>query len=151
MKEEIFSRAEMLIGKDGLEKLRSAKVALFGVGGVGGYVAEALVRSGIGSIDVIDGDKISESNINRQIIALGSTVGKSKAEVCAARLRDINPDCAVTPMEHFYTPDDRGGIDFAKYDYVIDAVDTVTAKISIIAEAKKAGAPVISMQSLSMP
>ena len=144
MKEGYFSRTEMLIGKEGLEKLRAAKVALFGVGGVGGYAAEALARSGIGGIDIVDGDKISESNLNRQIIALRSTVGKSKVEVCAARLRDINPDCEVTPIEHFYTPEDKGRIDFAKYDYVIDAVDTVTAKISIIAEAKAAGTPVIS-------
>lgn len=144
MSDERFLRSEMMLGKDALSKLSKAHVAVFGVGGVGGYVCEALARSGIGNIDIIDNDDVSESNINRQIIALTSTIGREKVDVMAERMRDINPAIKVTPVKCFYLPDTRSQFDFSAYDYVADAVDTVTAKIDIIMAAKEAGVPVIS-------
>ena len=137
-----FSRTEMMIGADGVEKLKNTRVAVFGVGGVGGYVVEALARAGVGAIDIIDNDTVSESNINRQIIALSSTVGKKKVDVMKARVLDINPDCEVKAIDAFFLPETP--LDFSVYDYVADAVDTVTAKIEIICRAKQNGVPVIS-------
>ncbi len=140
----IFERTELVLGADALEKLKNARVAVFGVGGVGGYVVEALARCGVGALDIFDGDTVAESNINRQIIALHSTVGLYKTDVMKARINDINPDCAVTAHRVFYTPDNAGGFDFSVYDHIVDAVDMVSAKIEIIVRAKAAGVPVIS-------
>lgn len=139
-----FERTKQIIGEEALDKLAKASVIVFGVGGVGSYVSEGLARAGIGSITLVDKDCVDVTNINRQIPALHSTVGKSKVEVMAKRIRDINPDCEVETMEIFYLPENRDCIGFASYDYVVDAVDTVTAKICIIEEAKAAGVPVIS-------
>ena len=139
-----FERTKQIIGDEALDKLAKASVIVFGVGGVGSYVSEGLARAGIGSITLVDKDCVDVTNINRQIPALHSTVGKSKVEVMAKRIRDINPDCEVETMEIFYLPENRDCIGFASYDYVVDAVDTVTAKICIIEEAKAAGVPVIS-------
>ncbi|MBQ7923756.1 MAG: tRNA threonylcarbamoyladenosine dehydratase [Clostridia bacterium] len=139
---EEFSRTEMLIGADALEKLKNARVAVFGVGGVGGYVIEALARAGVGMIDIIDNDTVSKSNINRQIIALHSTVGRKKTEVMAERIKDINPDVKVTVYNLFFLPDTP--FDFSCYDYVVDAIDTVSGKLSIIERATAAKTPVIS-------
>ncbi|SEG11282.1 tRNA A37 threonylcarbamoyladenosine dehydratase [Eubacterium ruminantium] len=141
---EIFQRTQYLIGQEMVEKLSQKKVILFGVGGVGGFVAEALARGGIGGIDLVDKDTVSESNINRQIIALHSTIGRYKTEVMAERLKDINPDIKVNIYSMFFLPETASQIDFTRYDYVIDAVDTVAAKIEIIVRAKEAGVPVIS-------
>lgn len=132
----------MLFGEEALSKLNSARVAVFGIGGVGGYVVEALARSGVGAIDLIDGDKVAESNINRQIYALHSTVGRYKTDVAAERVADINADCKVTAHRLFYLPDTE--FDFSVYDYAVDAIDTVTGKLAIIENAKRAGVPVIS-------
>ncbi len=138
----MFSRTEMLIGADALHKLKHARVAVFGVGGVGGYAVEGLVRAGVGAIDLIDNDVVSESNLNRQIIALHSTVGKKKIEVMAARARDINPDIRITTHDLFFLPDTP--FDFSAYDYVVDAIDTVSGKLSIIERCVRAKIPVIS-------
>ena len=139
---EIFSRTENLIGKAGVEKLRRCRVVVFGVGGVGGHVAEALARSGVGALDVVDNDVVSPSNINRQIVALHSTIGRKKTEVIKERLLDINPDIRVQTHDLFFLPETE--FDFSPYDYVIDAIDTVSGKIAIVERAKKAGVPVIS-------
>ena len=140
----IYSRTEALIGKEGLEKLKKARVAVFGIGGVGGYVVEALARGGVGELTLVDSDRVSESNINRQIIALHSTIGEYKTEVMAKRVKDINPDVRVFVKNVFYLPETAAEFDFSSYDYVVDAVDTVTAKLSIIERAKQANVPVIS-------
>ena len=142
MKEQ-FSRTELLVGSEGLEKLAKARVAVFGVGGVGGYVVEALARSGIGGLTLIDPDKVSVSNLNRQIVALLSTVGQYKTHAAKARVQDIHPDCQVETLEIFYMPE-TDCVDFSAFDYVVDAVDTVTAKLAIIQRAKAANVPVIS-------
>ncbi len=134
----------MLIGEDSVGKLKSATVAVFGIGGVGGYVAEALARSGVGSLVLIDNDVVSPTNLNRQIIALHSTVGRYKVDVMAERIRDINPDARVEVHKCFFLPETAGEFDFNAYDYVADCVDTVTAKLEIISCAKRAGVPVIS-------
>lgn len=139
-----FSRTEMLIGGAALEKLKSAKVAVFGIGGVGGYVAEALARTGIGHLTIIDNDSVCLSNINRQIIAVHSTVGRDKTDVMAERIHDINPEAEVEKRKCFFLPENADTFDFADYSYVADAVDTVTAKIEIIMRARAAGIPVIS-------
>ncbi len=139
-----FSRTALLIGDGGVEKLKKARVAVFGVGGVGGYVVEALARSGVGSLELIDKDVVSLSNINRQIIALHSTVGKKKTEVAAARARDINPNICVTVRNAFFLPETADEFDFSSYDYVVDAIDTVSGKIALIQRAQAAGVPVIS-------
>ena len=141
---ERLSRTENLIGKSALERLKNAKVAVFGVGGVGGYVVEALARSGVGELHLIDKDVVSESNINRQIIALYSTLGKPKTEVMAARVKDINPDVLVHVHNVFFLPENASEFDFSQFDYVVDAIDTVAGKIALIEQAKKAGIPVIS-------
>lgn len=140
----MFSRTEKLIGKDSLEKLATSSILLFGVGGVGSYVLEALVRGGVGTIHIVDNDDVALSNINRQLVALQSTVGMAKVDVAVARARDINPNITIIPHKTFFLPENAGDFDFASFDYVIDAVDTVTAKISIIQCAKNAGVPVIS-------
>ena len=140
--ENAFSRTELLFGKEAMRKLASSRVAVFGTGGVGGYAVEALARSGVGAIDLIDGDKVCVTNINRQIIASLSTVGKYKVDVCAERIADINPDCKVTAHKIFYLPETE--FDFSVYDYIIDAIDTVAGKIAIAENAEKCGVPVIS-------
>lgn len=139
-----FSRTALLIGEEGLKKLKNARVAVFGIGGVGGYVVEALARSGVGALELVDKDVVSLSNINRQIIALHSTVGRYKTEVAAERAKDINPDISVTVRNTFYLPESAGEFNFASYDYVIDAIDTVSGKIALIERAKQANVPVIS-------
>ena len=138
------SRTEMLIGKEGTQLLASKKVAVFGVGGVGGAVCEALARAGIGSLTLFDDDVVALSNLNRQVVALTSTLGEKKVEVMARRILDINPGCTVTVHPVFYTPENAESFPFTGYDYIVDAVDTVSAKLSIIQRAKQAGIPVIS-------
>ena len=140
----IFSRTALLVGEEGLEKLKNARVAVFGVGGVGGYVVEALARSGVGTLDLIDKDVVSESNINRQIIALHSTVGQLKTEAAAVRAKDINPEIVVHTHNVFYLPENAGDFDFTNYDYVVDAIDTVSGKIALIENAKRCNVAVIS-------
>ncbi len=139
-----FARTELLLGSEGLNRLHKARVAVFGVGGVGGYAAEALVRSGVGSIDLIDGDTVSESNLNRQIIALHSTIGKPKVEVMAERIEDINPDCEVTARVLFFDASTAELFDFAAYDYVLDAIDMVTSKLLLAELCRAAGTSLIS-------
>lgn len=139
-----FSRTALLLGEDGVEKLKKSRVAVFGVGGVGGYVVEALARSGVGALDLIDKDVVSASNINRQIIALHSTVGRLKTEVAAERARDINPDIEVKVHNVFYLPETAEQFDFTQYDYVVDAIDTVSGKLALVEQAKRADVPVIS-------
>jgi len=139
-----FHRSELLLGADAMKRLSASRVAVFGVGGVGGYAAEALARSGIGTLDLIDNDTVSVTNLNRQIIALHSTVGQYKTEVAAARIRDICPDITVNVHNCFYLPETADQFDFSQYDFVIDAIDTVKGKIGIVMQAKEAGVPVIS-------
>ena len=141
---EQFSRTELLLGTDAIEKLASCRVAVFGIGGVGGYVCEALARSGIGAFDLIDKDTVSISNLNRQIIATQSTIGRNKVDVMKERILDINPNVDVRTHCCFFLPENASEFSFDQYDYVVDAVDTVTAKIEIIMRAKQAGVPVIS-------
>ena len=141
---ERFSRTEMLLGSDAMEQLKKAHVAVFGVGGVGGYTAEALVRSGIGKLTLVDSDTVAESNITRQIIATTKTIGRYKTEVMKERALDINPDIQVEEHRIFYLPETAGQFDFTEYDYVVDAVDTVTAKLTLVEAANAAGVPVIS-------
>jgi len=137
-------RTALLIGPQGVERLKGAHIALFGVGGVGGYVAEALARCGVGALDLIDDDQVNLTNINRQIIALHSTLGQNKVDVMARRLRDINPDIRVTPRQMFYMPERAEEIDLAAFDYIADAIDTVTAKLDLIQRACRLGVPIIS-------
>lgn len=141
---ECFSRTELIFGREAMEKLSASRVAVFGIGGVGGYVVEALVRSGIGAIDIIDNDKVCMSNINRQIYALHSTIGQYKVDVAAARMKDINPECVVTAHKKFYSPETSGEFDFSQYDYIVDAIDTVTGKIELVVQANQYGVPIIS-------
>lgn len=141
---ETFIRTELLLGEDGVAALQQAKVAIFGIGGVGGYVAEALARSGVGAFVLVDRDVVSISNINRQIIATTRTVGKPKAELMRERIMDINPEASVEVYNCFFLPENAADFDFASYSYVVDAVDTVTAKLEIVMCAGKAGVPVIS-------
>ena len=142
--EEQFIRTQMLLGSEAMNRLRNSRVAIFGIGGVGGYAAEALARSGIGAFDLIDMDMVSISNINRQIIAAMSTVGRYKTEVMRDRILDINPQADVVVHNCFYLPENEQEFNFNQYDYIVDAVDTVTAKISIICKAKKLQIPVLS-------
>lgn len=139
-----FSRTQLLVGKEAIDKFRNARVAVFGIGGVGGYVCEGLVRSGIGAFDLIDDDKVCLTNLNRQIIAIRKTVGKYKADVMKERILEINPDCQVEVHKCFFLPENADEFHFEDYDYVVDAVDTVTAKIEIIMKAQEKGVPVIS-------
>lgn len=142
--QEQFVRTALLIGEEGLEKLKNAKVAVFGVGGVGGYVVEALARSGVGSFVLIDNDEVCLSNLNRQIIATLDTVGRDKVDVMKERILSVNPEAVVEVYKCFYLPEMAGQFDFTQYTYVVDAVDTVTAKIDIIMRAQEAAVPVIS-------
>ena len=139
-----FSRTELLLGRQGMERLYNARVAVFGIGGVGGYTVEALARSGVGTLDLIDDDKVCLTNLNRQIIATRSTVGRYKVDVAAERIRDINPDCTVNVYKTFYTPETAEQFDFTQYDYIVDAIDTVTGKLELVERAAKAGTPIIS-------
>ncbi|MBD5631896.1 MAG: tRNA threonylcarbamoyladenosine dehydratase [Clostridia bacterium] len=142
--DEIFSRTELLLGGEAMEKLAGARVAVFGVGGVGGFVVEALARSGVGALDLIDGDKVCLSNLNRQIIATRQTLEQFKAEAAKERVLQINPECAVRAFNVFYMPDTAQEFDFKNYDYIVDAIDNVTGKLTIIENAKQCGVPVIS-------
>lgn len=139
-----FSRTELLLGREAMERLKNARVAVFGVGGVGGYVCEALARSGVGAFDLIDNDDVSLTNLNRQIIANHKTIGRVKVEVMRERILDINPNADVWIHECFFLPENASEFDFSKYDYIVDAVDTVTAKLAIIMKAKEENVPVIS-------
>ena len=140
---EQFLRMEMLLGSDAIQKLQNARVAVFGLGGVGGYVVEALARSGLGSLDLIDSDTVSVSNLNRQILATHSTVGMLKVDAARNRVLDINPDCRVKTWPVFYTPETADTFDFTQYDYIVDAIDTVTGKLALVERAKAAGTPII--------
>lgn len=139
-----FSRTELLFGNEAMRRLEQSRVAVFGVGGVGGYAVEALVRSGVGAIDLIDDDKVCLTNLNRQIIATRKTVGKYKVDVMKERILEINPSCKVTVHKCFYLPENKEEFDFSEYSYIIDAVDTVTAKLSLVMEAKEQGVEIIS-------
>ena len=139
-----FSRTELLLGKEAMDKLAGSRVAVFGIGGVGGYVCEALVRSGVGEFDLIDDDKVCLTNLNRQIIATRKTIGKYKAEVMRDRILEINPEAKVHIHKCFFLPENADEFDFEKYDYVVDAVDTVTAKIALVMKAKELNVPIIS-------
>ena len=139
-----FSRTQLLFGAETMEKLYHARVAVFGIGGVGGYTAEALARSGIGTLDLIDDDKVCLTNINRQIFATRKTVGQYKVDVAEQRILDINPDAVVHTYKTFYSPDTAEQFDFTLYDYVVDAIDTVTGKLELVEQAEKAGVPIIS-------
>lgn len=141
---EQFSRTQILLGDEAMHRLANSRVAVFGVGGVGGYVVEALVRCGVGAIDIIDNDTVSISNLNRQLIATHKTVGQYKVDVLKERIRDINPECRVETYKCFYLPENKDEFDFTKYSYVVDAVDTVTAKIQLVMQAQEAGVPIIS-------
>ena len=141
---EPYARTALLLGRDAMEKLKNAKVAVFGLGGVGGYVVEALARSGIGALELVDHDTISITNINRQLLATHSTVGQGKAEAAARRVQDIDPEIKVTVRQCFFGPDTAQEFDFSSYDYVVDAIDTVTGKLSLVAAAQSAGVPIIS-------
>ncbi len=138
-----FSRTQLLLGKEGMDRLANARVAVFGVGGVGGFTVEALARSGVGTIDLIDDDKVCLTNINRQIFALRSTIGKYKVDVAAERLRDINQNIQVNTYKTFYMPDTADQFDFTQYDYIVDAIDTITGKLEMVMQAHKAGTPII--------
>ena len=140
---EQFLRTQMLLGTEAVEKLQKARVAVFGIGGVGGYTVEALARSGIGQIDVIDNDTVSISNINRQILATHSTVGLPKVEAARRRILDINPDCVVRMHQVFYTPETADQFDFSQYDYIVDAIDTVTGKLQLVQRAMEVNTPII--------
>jgi tRNA A37 threonylcarbamoyladenosine dehydratase len=139
-----FSRTRLLLGNDSMEKLKNARVAIFGLGGVGGYVAEALARSGVGALELIDHDTISYTNINRQLLATVDTVGMDKAEAAAQRAKAINPDIDARAVKMFYGPDTAHLFDFSRYDYVVDAIDTVTGKLALVTAAQAAGVPIIS-------
>lgn len=141
---EQFSRTEMLFGAENVNKLKDKRVIVLGVGGVGGYACEALARSGVGRIDIVDNDTVSESNINRQIIALHSTVGQPKVDVMRARMLDINPSLECVAYNLFYVPESTDSIDLSKYDYIVDAIDTVSGKIALVLEAQRVGTPIIS-------
>lgn len=142
--EKRLERTALIFGEEALDKLKNSHVAVFGIGGVGGYVAEALSRSGVGTLTLVDNDTVSESNINRQIIALSSTVGKSKTSVMEERIKDINPDITVNVHNCFYLPWTDCGFDFDEFDYIVDAIDTVTGKIGLVMEGKNRNIPVIS-------
>ena len=138
-----FDRTAMLLGRDALERLRQSRVAVFGIGGVGGYAVEALARSGVGALDLIDHDTVSLTNLNRQILALHSTLGQPKVQVAARRVLDINPACRVTAQDVFFLPENADQFDFTLYDYVVDAIDTVAGKLALVQKAREAGTPII--------
>lgn len=141
---DIFSRTERLIGKDALQKLQNSNIIIFGLGGVGSYTAEALARSGIGKMTVVDKDTVDITNINRQLYALHSTVGKPKAEVAKARILDINPECEITAIQKMYLPENSEEFNLSQYDYIVDAIDNVTAKIDLAVKSEQLGIPIIS-------
>lgn len=141
---DAFSRTRLIFGENAMEKLKNARVAVFGVGGVGGYTVEALARSGVGAIDLIDDDRVCLTNINRQILATRKTVGRYKVDVAEERIKEINPDCVVRTFKTFFLPETESIFDFTKYDYVVDAIDTVTGKIALVVKAEKSGTPIIS-------
>ena len=143
MKEQ-YSRTELLLGAEAMARLRRSRVAVFGIGGVGGYVVEALARSGVGALDLIDDDTVSLTNLNRQIIALHSTVGRPKVEVAAERVKEIDPEIQVRTYRTFYTPETAGLFDFTQYDYIVDAIDTVTGKLALVENAFRVGTPILS-------
>lgn len=142
--ENQFARTQLLLGEAGMARLQKARVAVFGIGGVGGHVVEALARSGVGSLDLIDRDEVSLTNLNRQIIATHATLGRLKVDAARDRVLDINPDCVVRTYPLFYTPETAGQFDFTQYDYVVDAIDTVTGKLALVMQAREAGTPIIS-------
>ena len=142
--EDMFSRTRMLLGDEALDRLGRARVAVFGIGGVGGHVVEALARSGVGALDLIDSDRVVLSNLNRQIVATRDTLGMLKVEAAKARVLSINPDCEVMTWPIFYLPETADRFDFCQYDYVVDAIDTVAGKLQLIEAAKAAGTPIIS-------
>ena len=142
--QEQFIRTQLLFGEEAMERFKNARVAVFGVGGVGGYTVEALARSGIGTLDLIDSDTVCLSNLNRQIIALKSTIGKYKVDAAKERILDINPDCVVNTYKTFYLPETASQFDFKNYDYAVDAIDTVTGKIGLIMQAQESGTRIIS-------
>lgn len=139
-----FTRTEMLLGSEAVHKLKQCRIAVFGIGGVGGYTVEALARSGVGTLDLIDNDTVSLTNINRQIIALHSTVGMNKTEAAKKRLLDINPNIKINTYNTFFTPENSGEFNFSQYDYIVDAIDTVSGKIELVVQADKANVPIIS-------
>jgi tRNA A37 threonylcarbamoyladenosine dehydratase len=139
-----FSRTQLLVGEEALARLADASVAIFGIGGVGGYTVEALARSGVGTFHLIDDDRICLTNLNRQVLATRSTVGQYKVDVAEARIHEINPKAQVYTYKTFFTPDTAAQFDFASYDYVVDAIDTVTGKIALVLEAQKCGTPILS-------
>jgi len=141
---EIFSRTELLLGGDAMAKLAASRVAVFGIGGVGGYTVEALTRCGVGTLDIIDSDRVCESNLNRQIIATSKTVGMYKVDAAEARIHEINPRAVVNKYTTFYLPDTADQFDFTQYDYIVDAIDTISGKLKLIEDAAKAGTPIIS-------
>lgn len=142
--EEQFSRTELLLGKDGMERLYRARVAVFGIGGVGGYTVEALARSGVGALDLVDNDRVCLTNLNRQILASRRTVGQFKVDAARERILDINPDAEVHTYKTFYTPQTAAQFDFSQYDYVVDAIDTMAGKLELVEQARRAGVPIIS-------
>ena len=139
-----FSRTQLLLGQDGMERLYNARVAVLGIGGVGGYTVEALVRSGVGTLDLIDDDRVCLTNVNRQIFATRKTVGQYKVDVAEERIKEINPNAVVHTYKTFYAPQTADQFDFTQYDYIVDAIDTVTGKIALVLQAQAAGVPVIS-------
>lgn len=138
-----LDRTELLLGKEAITKLQNSKVIIFGIGGVGGHAVEAIARSGVGKITIVDADVVEESNINRQLVALHSTIGKAKVDVIAERIKDINPKCQVTAIRKFYLPENADEINLAEYDYVVDCIDTVAAKAELIRRCSEAGIPII--------
>ena len=142
--DEAFARTALLLGQEGMERLARARVAVFGVGGVGGHVVEALARSGVGALDLIDNDQVCLSNLNRQIIATRATIGQYKVDAARDRIADISPSTQVRVYKTFYTPETAGQFDFTQYDYVVDAIDTVTGKLALVLQAQEAGVPIIS-------
>ena len=138
-----FSRTQLLLGEEAMKHLAECRVAVFGIGGVGGYTVEALVRSGIGAIDLVDDDKVCLTNLNRQLYATRSTVGKYKVDAAEARIRDINPECRVKAYKTFFLPETEDQFDFTQYDYVVDAIDTVKGKLALVEKANAAGTPII--------
>ena len=138
-----YSRTQLLLGAEAMEKLHNSRVAVFGIGGVGGYSVEALARSGVGALDLIDDDKVCLTNLNRQIIATRKTVGKFKVDVAEERVRDIDPDIKVTTYKTFFGPETQDSFDFSQFDYVVDAIDTVTGKLALVMKCKEAGVPII--------
>ena len=141
--EDLFSRTRMLFGSEAIERLRGCRVAVFGIGGVGGYATEVLARSGVGHLELFDNDQVNVTNINRQIVALHSTIGQYKVDVAASRIRDINPDCTVVPHRMFYLPENADEVDLSQFDYVVDCIDTVRAKLELVRRCHRMSVPVI--------